>query len=99
MTGLYMGHRLDTVGTEGPAQILLTIFQMALLVPTVSFQAQVYSSKLLEESCHSLVFLLPAGLPVPGTNFLEFFGLIPYEDQAEVFSPCIKKKNECFVQP
>lgn len=98
MTGLYMGHRLDTVGTDSPAQILLTIFHMALLVLTVSFQAQVHSSKLLGESCHFLGFLLTVGLSVPGTNFLEFFGLIPYEDQAEVFSLDIKR-NECFAQP
>lgn len=70
MTGLYMGYRLDTVGTEGPAQILLTIFHMALLVLTLSFQAQVHFSKLLGESDHSRVFLQPAGLSVPGTNLV-----------------------------
>lgn len=44
MTGLYMGYRLGTVGSEDAAQILLTVFHMALLVLIVPFQAQVYAA-------------------------------------------------------
>lgn len=43
MTGLYMGYRLGTVGSEDPAQILLTVFHMALLVLIVSLQAELYA--------------------------------------------------------
>lgn len=43
MTGFYMGHRLDTVGTQDPAQILLTVFHMAFSWPIVPFQAQVHA--------------------------------------------------------
>ena len=43
MTGLYMGYRLGTAGSENPAQILLTVFHMAQLVLIVPFQDQVYA--------------------------------------------------------
>lgn len=69
MTGLYMGHRLDTVGTEDSAQILCTIFHMALLVLIILFPSPNTPSLLGGIFCCSLVFSLPAGLSNPGTSF------------------------------
>lgn len=67
MTGLYMGHRLDTVGTEDSAQILHTVFHMALLVLIILFPSP-NTPSLLGIFCCSLVFSLPAGVSTPGTS-------------------------------
>lgn len=91
MTGLYMGHRLDTVGTEDSAQILHTVFHMALLVLIILFPSP-NTPSLLGIFCCSLVFSLPAGLSTPGTSF-PIFSPDTCVDQTEVLSPCHQKKR------
>lgn len=91
MTGLYMGHRLDTVGTEDSAQILRTVFHMALLVLIILFPSP-NTPSLLGIFCCSLVFSLPAGSSTLGTSF-PAFPLILCVDQTEIFSPWHRKKR------
>ena len=98
MTGLYMGCRLDTVGTEDSAQIMRSVFHMALLVLIVLFPSP-NTPSLLGIFCCSLVFSLPAGLSTPGMSFPTFSpDTMCRPDRIEVFSPCHQKK-QCLVQP
>lgn len=93
MTGLYMGRRLDTVGTEDSAQIMRSVFHMALLVLIILFPSA-NTPSLLGIFCCSLVFSLPAGLSTPGRSFpTSSPDTTCRPDRTEVFSPCHQKKR------
>lgn len=90
MTGLYMGYRLGTAGSENPAQILLTVFHMVQLVLIVPFQDQVYAP--FRNILPFPRVFTTCGLIYSWHQLPRLFSLIPHADQAEVFSPCHQKK-------